>query len=109
MDYAWGFQNSEGRTHPVGDLKPNAWGLHDMHGNVWEWCVDTFDDDYYSKLSPEDPVNTALGPERVIRGGSWNLAPDNLRASFRGGAWPDFRSPFIGFRVVFEENDKRNE
>jgi hypothetical protein len=73
------------KTMPVKQRKPNFFGLYDMHGNVWEWCQDYYDD---SKKY------------RVLRGGSWNLRAGNLRSSYRGFSHPDIMSDFIGFRVV---------
>ena len=73
-DHAWYAENSSDRTHPVGQKKPNAWGLYDMYGNVPEWCWDRYDPDYYSPyLRPaSDPVGSKSARERAIRGDSWN-------------------------------------
>ncbi len=59
-EYAWFDKNSGDQTQPVGAKKPNAWGLHDMHGNVWEWCADWFDEKYYGRSPTEDPPGAAV-------------------------------------------------
>ncbi len=101
-DYAWYTANAGNKTHPVGTKKPNAWGLYDMHGNVWEWCQDWYGFGFYANAPANDPVNAETETERVIRGGSWFLGPNNLRCSFRGGSLPDAKSSYIGFRLVRE-------
>jgi len=97
-NYAWTNRNSNSMTREVGRLSPNAWGLHDMHGNVWEWVWDwhgAFD------VNPAtDPTGAAAGGSRVIRGGSWNDAPVFARSAIRYGFFPGNRFVYLGFRVV---------
>ncbi|MCL1916602.1 MAG: formylglycine-generating enzyme family protein [Desulfovibrionaceae bacterium] len=98
-EYAWYRDNSEGRTHPVGGLKPNAWGLYDMYGNVWEWVQDFYDGDYYAASPDADPPGPEDGEERVVRGCSWNDRA-RCRSSFRLFDEQDARDPITGFRLV---------
>ncbi|MGD0900448.1 MAG: formylglycine-generating enzyme family protein, partial [Thermoguttaceae bacterium] len=78
----WYGDNSGGKTHPVGERRPNAWGLYDVHGNVWEWCRDWYDEDYYGQSPGDDPSGPASGSYRASRGGSWaNTAADCRSAS----------------------------
>jgi formylglycine-generating enzyme required for sulfatase activity len=88
------------KTTPVGGFKPNAWGLYDMHGNVWEWCEDWYDSSYYRNSLAADPTGPARGASRVLRGGSWKFYPKNCRSSSRNWYYPDSSINYIGFRVV---------
>ena len=87
---SWHSKNSGEAMHPVGTLKPNAWGFHDMHGNVWEWCSDWFSDALPGG-SVVDP-KTATGKEHARRGGSYALSPAFLRYAARGKGEPELRA-----------------
>jgi len=97
-DYAWYSANNGDTTHPVGQKKPNAWGLFDMHGNVWEWCADWFDK--YPKGAATDPQGPASGTYRVLRGGGWFGDPGFCRSAFRVRSAPVNRDISDGFRVA---------
>jgi formylglycine-generating enzyme required for sulfatase activity len=99
-DMAWYLSNSGGTPHPVGQKKPNAWGLHDMHGNVWEWCSDWYDK--YPSHAVTDPTGPGNGQSRVLRGGSWDYIRDHCRAAYRRRGAPGLRSGYIGFRVCLD-------
>ena len=99
--YAWYFENSGRKRHPVGEKNPNGWGLHDMHGNVWEWCAD-WRADYYSQSPPIDPIGPKTGVVRVLRGGCVADYAWSLRSAPRVGNEPDFHCPDYGFRVALE-------
>ncbi|HLX60204.1 MAG TPA: formylglycine-generating enzyme family protein [Planctomycetota bacterium] len=93
---AWYRENSGGTTHPVGTKKPNAFGIYDMHGHVWQWCRDAYIA-RYEELSSTDPFNDK-GEARVLRGGTFDNSPRNCRSAFRTGTSPGF-SIGSGFRV----------
>ncbi|MCP4625680.1 MAG: formylglycine-generating enzyme family protein [bacterium] len=95
----WYDGNSSGRTHEVGQKKPNAWGLFDMHGNVWEWCRDWYKDSYASG-DTKDPTGPQSGSERVDRGGGWSSSASSCRSAFRNGRSPGYRGFYLGFRLV---------
>jgi len=105
-DYAWYGKNSGDTTHPVGEKKPNGWGLYDMHGNVWEWCQDWYEDRYYAKSPTDDPTGPTSGLSRVIRGGGWNNPAEICRSAIRSGGVPGFAQWNAGFRVCRVPGDK---
>jgi formylglycine-generating enzyme required for sulfatase activity len=98
--FAWYCDNSGGITHAVAEKKPNAFGLYDMHGNVWEWCADFYDENYYPRSPLEDPPGPETGNGRVLRGGSWNFSAATCRAALRDHDVPGSRSDSNGFRVA---------
>jgi formylglycine-generating enzyme required for sulfatase activity len=91
-----------GKTMPVGSFPPNAFGLYDMHGNVFEWCQDWYGDDYYANSPPEDPKGPDRGDTKMLRGGAWNVKSFDLRSAAREWATTATRYGMIGFRVVVE-------
>jgi formylglycine-generating enzyme required for sulfatase activity len=100
-DMGWYTSNSSSKTHPVGQKKPNAWGLYDMHGNVYEWCGDWYADKYPTGAA-KDPTGPASGESRVLRGGSWDLYPQYCRSAYRDWLSPGSRGVDIGFSVVLD-------
>ena len=94
-DYAWLKTNSQSVTHTVGEKKPNAWGLYDITGNVWEWCANAYTDNYNIPAEEESL--------KVIRGGSWFSTPEEITLSHRGANVNDFTSYNIGFRLLREK------
>jgi formylglycine-generating enzyme required for sulfatase activity len=119
-DYAWGFENSDGKPHPVATRKPNAWGLFDMHGNVAEWTLDQVDAGFYAQCAKGGVARAPVQWPRseypiVVRGGSWDDEADRLRSAARRGSqkgwkvqdpqlpksiWYFTDARFVGFRVV---------
>jgi formylglycine-generating enzyme required for sulfatase activity len=97
-EYAWYSKNSEKCTHSVGENKPNAWNLNDMHGNVWEWVRDWYGE--YSKELQNDPSGPESGSLRVIRGGGWGFGAVRCRSAFRIRYEPGYRDGYLGFRLA---------
>ena len=96
-------------TVPVGKFPPNALGLCDMHGNVWEWCSDWYGADYYARSPVDDPTGPESGNRRVRRGGAWHSFPLWARASFRNWNTPGSRCVNLGFRVAADEAVKAEQ
>jgi formylglycine-generating enzyme required for sulfatase activity len=100
--YAWFSGNSDLRVHPVGEKLSNAWGLHDMLGNVREWCWDWYAEFPANQVT--DPLGPDKGPDRVIRGGSWYDEAADCRSANRSGHGPSYRLPDGGFRLALSSS-----
>ncbi len=103
-DFAWYAGNSGGKTHPVGEKRPNGFGLFDMHGNVFEWCWDGYVEDYYNRSPADDPRGLDGAPARVNRGGNWFNGPRLARSAYRNSDVPGIRSPNLGFRLALVQS-----
>jgi formylglycine-generating enzyme required for sulfatase activity len=99
-EHAWFNNNAGGKTHPVRQKSPNAWGLYDMHGNLWEWCNDWYDAAYYGKSPTDDPPGAPGGSHRVSRGGSWFDMAVFGRSAFRPFTKSETRANNLGFRLA---------
>ena len=98
--YAWHPHNGDNETHPVGQKLPNAWGLHDMLGNVWEWCGDWYGETYYASSPGSDPPGPASPSGRVLRGGCWGFVQGDDRSAKRFKRPPSHRDATVGFRLA---------
>jgi formylglycine-generating enzyme required for sulfatase activity len=104
-EYAWFFDHSGRSTHLAGEKRPNGLGLYDMTGNVWEWCGDWYERNYYSFSPRNDPQGPSRGTFRVLRGGSWSTDARYVRASTRHWSAPELRNNKRGFRLVRPARD----
>jgi len=112
--HAWFKANSTRGPHPVGEKPANPWGLCDMVGNIWQWCNDYYQEDYYKESPDRDPRGPARGEARVVRGGCWNSKPDDLRSAYRNYETPAYTDICfakdihgqVGFRCVRKQAGK---
>ena len=103
-EVGWYKENSGGQIHQVGQKKPNAWGIYDMHGNVWEWCKDLYGE--YSSSSITETVNASSGRFPVFRGGSWFSKPWNCRSAYRCYYSPEYEYLYGRFSIRRDHYDR---
>ena len=111
-DYAWFDKNSGGKPRLVGLKPPNAWGLYDMHGNVWEWCNDFYQVDHYQQSPKENPPGPKTGETKAVRGGAWKFSAETCRSGYRYNENPGYADvcfgyDIYGFRCVKNAPDKQ--
>ena len=98
-DFAWFEKNSGGHPRPVGQKQPNAFGLYDICGNLWEWCNDFYQVDYYLTAPPKDPAGPEEGKTKVVRGGCWRASADNCRSGYRYNENPGYADVCFGYDI----------
>ncbi len=98
-NHAWYDKNSGGRPRPVGQKQPNPWGLLDMCGNVWQWCHDFYQVDYYAQSPKQDPRGPAKGENKVVRGGAWRFGAESCRSGYRYNESPGYADVCFGYDI----------
>jgi formylglycine-generating enzyme required for sulfatase activity len=101
-DIGWYCDNANNQTYPVAQKEPNAWGLYDMHGNVFEWCQDWFG--YYPAGPVTDPINERVNNDKILRGGAWYSSPTYCRSATRFSVIPSYSDKAHGVRLVLVPN-----
>ncbi|MCW3059456.1 MAG: Sulphatase-modifying factor protein [Capsulimonas sp.] len=99
-DYAWCDRNAAGETHPVGLLKPNAYGVHDINGNLWMWCDDWYDEGPYPSDAQTDPTGPATGMQKIARGGAFKNDVYHERSAYHWQWRPSDHNYEVGFRIA---------
>ncbi len=97
--YAWFDKNASGKPHATGQKDPNPWGLHDICGNLWQWCNDFYKVDYYRKSPPQNPRGPDSGENKVVRGGAWRFSADNCRSGYRYNESPGYADVCFGYDI----------
>jgi formylglycine-generating enzyme len=98
-EYAWFDKNSGGHPRPVAQKQPNAWGLYDLSGDLWEWCNDFYKVDYYQESLPSDPKGPDAGQTKVVRGGAWRFSADKCRSGYRYNENPGYSDVCFGYDI----------
>ena len=98
-DHAWFEDNAGGKPRPVGGKPANPWGLYDMHGNVWQWCNDFYQVDYYQQSPEKDPRGPKAGETKVVRGGAWKFSADSCRSGYRYNENPGYADVCFGYDI----------